>query len=73
MAKAGITTRLNARTSILAAANPIMGKYDNLKSPHENINLPHSLISRFDLIFILIDDSNLDFDQKLADYVLKIH
>ena len=51
----GITTRLNARTALLCAANPIHGRYDRNKSPHENVNLPYSLLSRFDLMFILLD------------------
>ena len=55
LAKAGITTRLNARCSILAAANPIHGRYNPEKSPHENINLPYSLLSRFDLIYLMLD------------------
>ncbi len=55
IAKAGITTILNARTSILAAANPYYGRYNRDKTPHENINLPAALLSRFDLVFILLD------------------
>ena len=73
MAKAGITTRLNARTSILAAANPIYGRYDLDKSPHENINLPYSLLSRFDLIFILLDYADVDKDYSLANHLLYVH
>lgn len=58
IAKAGITTSLNARTSILAAANPVYGRYNKSKKPHENINLPAALLSRFDLIFLLLDVAN---------------
>lgn len=58
IAKAGITTTLNARTSVLAAANPIFGRYDGSKSPEDNINLPASLMSRFDFIFIILDKQN---------------
>ena len=58
IAKAGITTSLNARTSILAAANPIYGRYDETKRPDQNINLPKALLSRFDMIFLLLDKAD---------------
>jgi DNA replication licensing factor MCM7 len=58
IAKAGITTTLNARTSVLAAANPVYGRYNRKMTPHQNINLPASLLSRFDLIFLLLDNAN---------------
>jgi DNA replication licensing factor MCM7 len=60
IAKAGVTTSLNARTSILAAANPTYGRYNDKLKPHENINLPAALLSRFDLIFLLLDRQNQD-------------
>lgn len=58
IAKAGIVCQLNSRTSILAAANPVNSKYDSKKSVMQNINLPPSLLSRFDLIYIMLDIPN---------------
>lgn len=73
IAKAGITTSLNARASILAAANPIYGRYDPKKSPIENINLPAALLSRFDLIFLILDKANAEADIDLAKHVAMVH
>ena len=73
IAKAGITTSLNARTSILAAANPVYGRYNAHKSPHENINLPAALLSRFDIIFLLLDHAEEELDQRLAMHVTMVH
>ena len=73
IAKAGITTSLNARTSILAAANPIWGRYDLKKTPHENINLPAALLSRFDLLFLLLDKPSEEKDLELARHVVNVH
>lgn len=55
IAKAGITTTLNTRTTVLAAANPVMGRYDVKRSPVENMNLPAALLSRFDLMWLMLD------------------
>lgn len=73
IAKAGITTTLNARTSILAAANPLMGRYDSRKTMTQNINLPTALLSRFDLMFLLLDRPDLELDQKLAQHITHLH
>ena len=73
IAKAGITTTLNARTSILAAANPLYGRYDKRKTPHENINLPAALLSRFDLVFLLLDQHDPQADLALAEAVTFVH
>jgi DNA replication licensing factor MCM5 len=63
IAKAGITTILNSRTSVLAAANPIFGRYDDMKTPGENIEFQSTILSRFDLIFIVRDDHNEQRDK----------
>lgn len=73
IAKAGITTTLNCRTTILAAANPVYGRYNPYKSPVENIDLPPALLSRFDLIFLLLDSVDSDKDKNLALHVCKVH
>ena len=73
IAKAGITTTLNARTAILAAANPAYGRYNTSRSPQENINLPAALMSRFDLLFLLLDRPTLEMDTSLAKHVTFVH
>merc|ERR1712151_641296 len=73
IAKAGITTTLNARTTVLAAANPKFGRYNPFKAPVENIDLPASLLSRFDLLFLLLDTVNNEKDKELALHVCKVH
>ena len=73
IAKAGITTTLNARTSILAAANPLYGRYNKRMSPSQNINLPTALLSRFDLLYLLVDQVNGESDRALAEHVTYVH
>jgi len=73
IAKAGITTTLNARASVLAAANPAYGRYNVRKSPMENINIPAALLSRFDLMFLLLDKQDSQADFALAKHILKVH
>jgi DNA replication licensing factor MCM5 len=73
VAKAGITTMLNSRVSVLAAANPIFGRYDDLKSVGENIDLMTTILSRFDCIFIVRDVRDHERDRSIARHVLNVH
>ncbi|KAG4112917.1 hypothetical protein ERO13_D13G192200v2 [Gossypium hirsutum] len=73
IAKAGITTVLNSRTSVLAAANPPSGRYDDLKTAQDNIDLQTTILSRFDLIFIVKDIRMYDQDKTIASHIIKVH
>lgn len=73
ISKAGINATLNARSSILAAANPVKGRYDKKKTLRQNINLSAPVMSRFDLYFVLIDDANPENDRNVATHVLNNH
>lgn len=73
LAKAGVRATLNARTSILAAANPIGGRYDRTKSLQQNIALSAPIMSRFDLFFILIDECNELVDYSIARKIVDLH
>jgi len=72
IAKGGIVATLNARTSILAAANPELGRYNPYESFTVNVNLPITILSRFDLIFVLRDEPIPEHDQKIATHILSL-
>jgi replicative DNA helicase Mcm len=73
VAKGGIVATLNARTSILSAANPMYGKYDVFKNITENVNLPIPLLTRFDLIYVIRDTPEREKDSRIASHILEIH
>ena len=73
IAKAGITTTLNSRTSVLAAANSTFGRWDDTKSTDENIDFQSTILSRFDLIFLVKDEHNEERDASLARFVMNVH
>ena len=73
IAKAGIICTLNARTSVLAAANPIESKYNPQRSVVENLSLPPTLLSRFDLIYLVLDTPDEQHDQRLARHLVKLY
>ena len=73
IAKAGITTTLNARASVLAAANPMFGRIQDTKSAASQIEFKSSLLSRFDLLFWLKDVHDVDQDMRIAMHVLQVH
>lgn len=73
IAKAGIQATLNARTSILAAANPVGGRYNRKTTLRANINMSAPIMSRFDLFFVILDECNENVDRHLAEHIVKIH
>jgi replicative DNA helicase Mcm len=73
VAKGGIVATLNARTAVLAAANPSLGRYEPNRTVAENISLPVTILSRFDLIFVLRDIPNKESDGKMSRHILEIH
>ncbi len=78
IAKAGITTTLNARTAVLAAANPLYGRFRRIsRDPYQNllrnVNLPAALLSRFDLVFLILDKVDMDNDLALAKHITYVH
>ena len=73
IAKVGIICQLNARTSILAAANPSESQWNKNKTIIENVQLPHTLMSRFDLIFLILDPQDEVFDRRLAAHLVSMY
>jgi DNA replication licensing factor MCM5 len=73
IAKAGITTVLNTRCSVLAAANPVFGTYDDLQSTAEQVDFQSTILSRFDMIFLVKDVRDPDRDRMIARHVLELH
>lgn len=73
IAKAGIHATLNARTSILAAANPIRGRYDRTKSLRFNVDISPPIMSRFDLFFVIFDEKNDEDDYHIARHIVNMH
>jgi replicative DNA helicase Mcm len=73
VAKGGIVATLNARTAVLAAANPSLGRYEPNRTVAENVPLPVTILSRFDLIFVLRDVPNKESDSKMSQHILEIH
>jgi len=73
VAKGGIVATLNARTAILAAANPALGRYNPYQTVAQNISLPVTILSRFDLIFVLRDVPEKETDAKMTEHILDLH
>lgn len=73
IAKAGIICQLNARTSILASCNPSESQWNKNKTIIDNVNLPHTLMSRFDLIFLILDPQDELFDKRLATHLVSLY
>lgn len=73
IAKAGIQATFNARASILAAANPISGRYDKSKSLKTNVNMSGPILSRFDLFFVVLDECDEQADYNIAQHIVRVH
>ncbi|XP_020252648.1 probable DNA helicase MCM8 isoform X2 [Asparagus officinalis] len=73
VAKAGLVASLSARTSVLAAANPVGGHYNRAKTVNENLKMSAALLSRFDLVFILLDKPDEVLDKRVSDHIMALH
>lgn len=73
IAKGGIMGSLSARCSVVAAANPVTGHYNRSRTILENIRVSNAILSRFDMVFLLLDDPDLQRDKKLSEHVMKLH
>ncbi|XP_057778999.1 probable DNA helicase MCM8 [Salvia miltiorrhiza] len=73
VAKAGLVASLSARTSVLAAANPVGGHYNRAKTVNENLKMSAALLSRFDLVFILLDKPDEVLDKRLSEHIMSLH
>ena len=73
IAKGGIMGSLSARCSVVACANPTTGHYNRSRTILENIRVSNAILSRFDLVFLLLDDPDLQRDKKLSEHVMKLH
>jgi hypothetical protein len=73
IAKAGIQATLNARTSILAAANPIKGRYDPSRTLKQNVDISAPIMSRFDLFFVVLDEGDQAIDYNIARHIVNVH
>ncbi|OAY84810.1 putative DNA helicase MCM8 [Ananas comosus] len=73
VAKAGLVASLSARTSVLAAANPVGGHYNRAKTVNENLKMSAALLSRFDLVFILLDKPDELLDKRVSDHIMALH
>jgi len=73
IAKAGIHATLNARTSILAAANPLFGRYDRARTLRQNVDISPPIMSRFDLFFVIFDEKDEKKDDDIAKHIVSMH
>ncbi|CAN7002305.1 unnamed protein product [Brassica rapa subsp. trilocularis] len=73
VAKAGLVASLSARTSVIAAANPVGGHYNRAKTVNENLKMSAALLSRFDLVFILLDKPDELLDKQVSEHIMSLH